>query len=38
MNEVLQDGYCFCPSCNLWYAPTKEKKPVQRFLDDEESQ
>lgn len=35
-NEKQQDGYCFCPGCNSWYAPIKEKKPTQRFLDDEE--
>ncbi len=36
MNEIQQDGYCFCPGCNKWYAPIKQKKPPQRFLDDEE--
>lgn len=35
-NEQQQDGYCFCPGCNNWYAPKKEKKPTQKFLDDEE--
>lgn len=36
LNEEQHDGYCFCPGCNLWYAPIKEQKEIREFLDDEE--
>ena len=36
VNEAQHDGYCKCKVCDNWYAPMKEEKPVQRFLDDEE--
>ena len=36
MNPEKPDGYYWCAVCSIWYLPLKKKKPVQRFLDDEE--